>query len=162
MKARVLVVAPILLIGASRCASRNELGKAPSFAGVPGADRVTTSCGEFFEPPRFAGRVLARLPDGSTLPIQGVVFKRAIGEDGLKDGSSWATDISTDGGGAFDAAVGISTSSTTWSRAGKDIKSEGWVEDVVFELGVQDCNPLVVLFPREGKQGVFVQGCQHV
>jgi hypothetical protein len=160
MKASKLATAVLLAACAFACASpRPTLQPLPT-PPEAGPDRVETSCGEYFNPPLFAGRVVGRFPDGSTLPLQGVSFTQAIGEDGLRGGRSKATGITTDGAGLFQATVGISTSDTTWSRSGKVIKSEGWVEDVVFELRSTFCEPLVVHFSMEWTPRDLVLNCR--
>jgi len=123
---------------------------------------ITTSCGEYLTPPRFEGRVLGRLPDGTSMPVPGVTFTRAIGEDGLKSGHGWPTTIATDTDGLFDVAVGIGTSSSTWTDKGRVIKSERWVEDVVFELRAPHCESLMVHFSMDWTPRDLVMNCSRV
>jgi len=159
MKASKLLAA--LLAGcALACASPRPTLRPPLIPTETGADNVKVSCGEHLDPPLFAGRVLGTIPDGSTVPLQGVSFRRSTGEDGLREGRAWPTDITTDSTGSFAATVGISVSDTTWSRSGKVIRSEGWVEDVVFELWSSYCEPLVVHFSMEWTPRDLVLNCR--
>ncbi len=127
---------------------------------------VSSSCGGYMNPPRFAGQTVSRLADGSTFGLPNVKFLSVIDDNDPKKRQALPTDIHSNVNGQFDAYVEIATSSTVWSegsktpeQGGKIIKSEEWVDDVVFELQASGCDSLVVHFSMQWVPHVLEMSC---
>jgi hypothetical protein len=120
---------------------------------------VSTACGEFFEPPVFSGLLVYLATDGSYQPIADATFWRGIGPESLTDGSLRLEAVDLKADGSFSARVGIRTSDSMWTRGGTIVKSESWVEDVVFKIRALGCDPLVVHFAMDWQPKELVMQC---
>jgi hypothetical protein len=149
----VLMATLAIVFTGSACAT----SPSPQLAAKPADEPtlVSTACGEFIDPPAFSGLLVYLAADGGYEPITDATFWR----DSLTGGAPQLQAVDIQADGTFTARVGIHASGSTSTRGSTIVKTEGWVEDVAFNIRAQGCEPLVVHFAMDWKPRELLMQC---
>jgi len=130
----------------------------PACAGRRPVHQVRHGDDSSFQAPPFAGRAVYSGGDGITRPVVDVIFFRGIGEEFPLDDTHRLAQAA-DASGRFSIPGGIRTATTGLLLDGRIVRTEEYVEDVVFVLRAPGCDDRLVHYTKGWREQDVVLTC---
>jgi len=135
------------------------LGALPACADRHPVNQVRHGDDSYFQTPPFAGRAVYAGDDGVSHPVVDVTFYRGIGEEFPLDDTHRLARAAADASGRFSIPGGIRTATTEFLLDGRIVRTEEYVEDVVFVLRAPGCDDYLVHYTKDWREQDVVLTC---